>query len=146
MGVIQSVLISDILACSDLSWGICWRLIMLFTHLLFFWYQVWTTGNIGTSDLWLNCTSVGGLQCNPASAGGRTLSTFPLILLQFAARQVQCNQFFNPFKSFRKLSCSGLLTINEIRPTCMSIPSDCELKRRSFYPSVNWWPTKHFPM
>ncbi|CAL8381152.1 unnamed protein product [Gadus morhua 'NCC'] len=31
--------------------------------------SVWTTGNIGTSDLWLNCTSVGGLQCNPASAG-----------------------------------------------------------------------------
>ncbi|CAL8310061.1 unnamed protein product [Boreogadus saida] len=31
--------------------------------------SVWTTGDIGTSDLWLNCTTVGGLQCNPATAG-----------------------------------------------------------------------------
>ncbi|XP_072229763.1 peripheral myelin protein 22b [Leuresthes tenuis] len=42
-------------------------LVLLFVSTI---VSVWTTGETGTSDLWLNCSiNNGGYNCNPASAG-----------------------------------------------------------------------------
>lgn len=38
-------------------------------YILFLSDQVWTTGQTGTSDLWLNCSTTNGQYCDPASAG-----------------------------------------------------------------------------
>ncbi|CAL8302833.1 unnamed protein product [Lota lota] len=41
-------------------------LVLLFVSTI---VSVWTTGNGITSDLWVNCTTVGGSHCDPATAG-----------------------------------------------------------------------------
>ncbi|XP_061911197.1 peripheral myelin protein 22-like [Entelurus aequoreus] len=42
-------------------------LVLLFVSTI---VSVWTSGDIGTSDLWSNCTTInGGYRCDPASSG-----------------------------------------------------------------------------